>query len=658
MSESSAYPHLFSPLGLAGKRLRNRVVHAAMSLHMGAEGRVTEGMIRYHENRARGGAGLIVTEPLCFLRRQRIPHRPWVWDDGALDGLKRWAAAVESHDCRFLAQVWDPGRGRHEPGRNADAIGASALPDDLSWTVPRPLAAREVRELIEQWAEGARRLERCGFSGVEISAGHGHLFHQFLSPQANRREDDFGGSREARVRILVELVAASRAACGAGFIVGIKLPGDDGVPGGIGPDEAAAIARLLAAARAMDYACFAHGAHARTLEMHVPDDYAPRMPYLGVMRQLRAAIPGVPVVALGRITDPAEAEGILARGEAEMAGLGRALTVDAAWPRKASQGRAHAIRYCVSCNTCWGTIISHRPIACDNNPRIGEAEEVDWWPARAPRKKRVVVVGSGAAGMEAAWVAGARGHGVVVFGRSGETGGKARLRALLPGGESHSSVYDYQAAAAQRAGVKLELGMSASLDDVLALKPDAVVLAAGATMIPPEWLGAGAGLVCDLREAMPALLSRSGRQPGTAVLFDMDHTEGTYAAAELLHARFARVVLVTPRESLAQDAPLVTRQGILRRMSAKRIETMVLAEPRWSERFESGELECENVYTGERSVLREVAFLAYATPRRPDDALAAPLRARGIEVHLAGDCRAPRTMLAATADGHAIGNQL
>jgi hypothetical protein len=273
----------------------------------------------------------------------------------------------------------------------------------------------------------------------------------------------------------------------------------------------------------------------------------------------------------------------------------------------------------------------------------------------------VVVVGAGAAGMEAAWVAAARGHEVVVFGRSGAIGGKARLRALLPGGESHSSVYDFQAAAAQRAGVRLELGVSASLEDVLSLRPQAVVLAAGSTMIPPAWLAAepqAAELVPDLRQAIPALLSHAARQPGTAVLFDMDHTEGTYAAAELLHARFARVVIVTPRESLAQDAPLVTRQGILRRMSAKRIETVPLAEPRWSERFEAGELDCENVYTGERSVIRDVALLAYSTPRRPDEALAEPLRARGIEVHLAGDCRAPRTMLAATADGHAVGNSI
>src|ERR1043166_2075499 len=293
MQDPTAYPHLFSPFTLAGKRLRNRIVHASMSLYAGEDSRVTDRFIQYHANRARGGAALIVTEPLLMARHQKMGNRPRVWNDDNLDGLKRLADAIESEDCRRRGQVGDPGRGRHEPGRNPDAVGASGLPDDLSWTVPHALTADEIRRMLEEFAQSAGRLQRCGFSGVEISAGHGHLFHQFLSPRSNIRTDAYGGDCDRRVRLVAELIEGIRSVCGRAFIVGLKLPGDDGTLGGIDPQEAAAVASRLTATGSVDYVCFAQGAHAPSLEMHVPDGYGARIPYLPLIRKLRAAVNGV-----------------------------------------------------------------------------------------------------------------------------------------------------------------------------------------------------------------------------------------------------------------------------------------------------------------------------------------------------------------------------
>jgi 2,4-dienoyl-CoA reductase-like NADH-dependent reductase (Old Yellow Enzyme family)/thioredoxin reductase len=633
-----------------------------MTTLLGENTRVTDRLIQYHANRARGGAALIVTEPLSMAPHQTLPNKVRVWNDDNVDGLKRWAGAVESEDCRLLGQLQDPGRGRHAPGKNPAAVGASYLPDDISWTVPHALSADEIRRMTADFASSAQRLQRCGFSGVEISAAHGHLFHQFLSPWSNGRHDEYGGDLAGRTRFLMELTSALRETCGDGFIIGIKLPGNDGVRGGIGLEEASRITTQIARGGNVDYICFAQGSHARSLELHVPDGHGPRAPYLPLIRALREAACGVPVVALGRITDPAEADSIIERGDAELVALGRTLVADPAWLNKAAQGRAHDIRYCVSCNNCWDTTVTqHRPIACDNNPRVARNDEVDWRPASAPTRKRVVIVGAGVAGMEAAWVAAARGHHVTVYGRSSEVGGKTRLRARMPGGEALSSIYDYQHAQAAKFGARFELGVAVGAADLIALRPDAVVLACGAEMLVPPWVPAelrDANLVPDLRSAMSMLRGHAGHQPGNAVVVDTDHTEGTYAAAELLQTIFERVFVITPRESIAQDAALVTRQGIYRRFHEKRIEIVTCAEPRWSEGFEDGVFEYANVYAGDVESISDVAFLAYSSPRAPEAALAAPLRAAGIDVRLVGDCVSPRGVMAATAEGHAAGNSV
>lgn len=629
---------LFSPLRIGAHVLKNRIAQSALSSGYHRAHGVSDRHLWFYETRARAGAALIVTEALACHSRQNPGTRVAAFREASLDGLKRWAGAVEPHGARLVGQFVDPGRGRHHPGRSAQAIGASALPDDLSWTVPHALMPPEISRLVAELAETAHRLQRAGFSGVELSCGHGHLFHQFLSPASNAREDEYGGDLERRARLLREVLAAIRTACGKDFIVGMKLPGDDGVAGGIDPDRAAAIAAHFAATGMADYFAVAQGSHARSLEMHVPDRTYPPLAYRGITRRVRAASGGVPVFAVGRVSTPEEAEELIAADDADGVMLGRAMIADGEWVAKARERRSNDIRLCLGCNTCWESIIEGHGLACVVNPRIALRDEgAD--PPRAGVPKRVVVVGAGVAGLEAAWVAAARGHHVTLLGAG--SGGKLALHARLPGAEQLARLPDWQLRRAVNAGVSLRLGARADAEAVLALRPDAVVLATGSSMRVP----AGAR---DLRDVV-----RNPPAPGTlCVLYDADHTVGTYDAAEWLAAKFERVLLVTPREMIARDVSLVVRQRILRRLSLLRLPITLLHE---FSGFANRTATFRQVYNGDTLRIDGIELLACAMPRAPDQALLPALEAAGIAVRVVGDAMAPRGPLEAVAEGHAAG---
>ena len=653
----SNYPTLFSSWTLGGVPLRNRLAHASILTHLAKDGRPTDRLLNYLANRARGGAAMIVTEPLAMLSRLPPSNRVHAFSDDALPELTRLVDAVEEYGTRLIGQIQDPGRGRHQIGRNESAIGASALPDDLSWTVPRVLTGLEIHQLIEEWAIASRRLQRAGFSGVEISAGHGHLFHQFLSSHSNVRKDEFGGDRTGRTLFLVKLITRIRAMCGRPFIIGIKLPASDSIKGGIDCVEAAKIAKHIADCGELNYWTFAWGAHADSLWQHLPGEEGDRAPYLEQIKELRRAEPSIPTGALGYITDPNEAEKALTDGTADIVFLGRAMIADPAWGEKARQGREQEIRYCVSCNNCWRSTVEAGAVACDNNPAIGIKDEALWRPTKTLHQRRVVVVGGGVAGLEVAWIAAARGHSVSLLGSENGWGGKTRLHAELPGSENLSSVYDYQFLAAQREGVQLHAGF-ASMVDIQALEPDTVVLATGATMLVPSFVPeiyALEGLIPDLRQLVADFMILKTSGNGRLVIFDKDHTEMTYAAAEFLSHRFTEVIIVTPRDRLASDCSLINRQKIYSRLYRCGVKIITSSEPANLDKLEEGLVVIYNIYSGVAEDLTDISSITYSCSRSPNDGLVKPLEDGGYNVVRVGDCFAPRSLLAATGQGFEVG---
>ncbi len=653
MAGEQEFPTLFSEVAVGRHRLRNRIAHLATLTNLAAGNRVTDRLVDYHAARAAGGAAMSIVEGLA-VHPSSVPLTTCVtlFDDANGDGLKRLAAAGEAHDCRMLGQLWHVGR--QQLWNPIDSpVGVSDQPDAFSWTVPHVLREDEIAELVDAFVDGARRLKAAGFSGAELHGAHGYLITQFLSPWSNNRDDAYGGDLERRLRFVAEIIAGIRAACGDEFLLGLKMPAAEGVAGGIDGDEAERITRALAAG-GIDYFAYSQGNFSPSLEDHTPDMHYRPGPFLELHKRMRAAAGGVPVMAVGRVIDAAHAEHVLADGTADLVGLCRPLVADPALPLKAREGRAAEIRPCIFCNLCWGEIHAGKPLLCIHNPKVGAADEADWHPAPAATKRRVAVAGAGPAGLEAAWVAAARGHAVTLYGASAEPGGRLRLDAALPGRAEVAKVYEFQVAQAARHGVEMVLGQAVGVDEIAARRPDLVLLATGSEQRAVDGFEAD-GPVLSGRAAAAELTAETEPRGGTAVLFDMDHSDPTYALAELMAARFDALVLLTPRPLIARQTPHVNALGIYRRLYGAGVEIVTTATPL---SYLGGTVVYANPLSGAARRIDDVRLFVHATPRRAADTLYAPLRALGLEARLIGDARAPRNIFSAIHEGFHVANAI
>lgn len=479
---------LFEPWRLGPVMLRNRVMHAAVTTRYAEAGRVTVRLIAHHVARARGGAALIVTEPMNLLPGQSTPHKVRVLDETNAAGLAAWATAVRAAGAHLVAQLQHPGRGRLlAPGgaasavAAADAVAPSAIADDLSGLVPRALCTEEIEAMVADFAAAARRLRDAGFAGVEVSAGHGHLLHQFLAPRSNRRADRYGGDAAGRARVLTDLLQALREACGAEFLIGVKLPGDDGMPDGIDPTRAEAVTRLVHATGVPDYLVWCWGGHSQTLHRHLPTYLDPPAPYLEGTVALARAAPGIAAGALGSLRTPEEAERCVTEGGLDFVQLGRPLIADPGWVAKAATGRADEIRPCIACNVCWGGIAAGEPLDCTVTPTPLRAADGSAESRRcaATASRRVVVVGAGPAGLSAAIAAAERGHRVVVLGAGRHPARRLRAAASTPVAAGLAALADSLIRRAQRAGIEYRGGLHVEETTLRALSPEVVVWACG-----------------------------------------------------------------------------------------------------------------------------------------------------------------------------------
>lgn len=481
--------HVFSPYTIKNVTFPNRLVVSAMVTNFcNKDGSASERYIAYHEEKAKGGFGMIITEDYAIrVKGKGFSNVAGMWDDSLIDSHSELTRRVHQYDSKIIAQIYHAGRQTHQGVTGFPPEAPSAVPCPANKQIPHELTVEEIKDIEQDFADCARRCKQAGFDGIEIHGGHGYLVAEFMSSYSNKRIDQYGGSLTNRMRFPLEAIAAIRKAVGEEFIVGFRISADELVPGGRTKEDTKTIALMLEAA-GIDFLHVSAGVYGSSYAIAPPQ--AIKHGWLTDFAKEVKEIVHIPVITVGRINDPLIADQIIRSGKADFVTMARAPLCDPHMPEKARQGNFEEIRYCIACSQGrMGVLLKDKPIHCALNPMLGQ--EYKYINKQTDQFKKVLVVGGGPAGMQAAITAAEQGHQVILYEKNNCLGGQYRLAAIPPNkGEITSFLY-WQQIMLKKLGVNVILNQQVDKDLIENSDCDVVIVATGGKPIIPEISGVG-----------------------------------------------------------------------------------------------------------------------------------------------------------------------
>jgi 2,4-dienoyl-CoA reductase-like NADH-dependent reductase (Old Yellow Enzyme family)/thioredoxin reductase len=659
MSPHPRYPTVFSPIKLGPVELPNRYYFSPHGLPLTVGTGPSNDMVAYCTERVKdGGCGLVILS--CTVHDRGRHAQPCPYPSESVPAFRALADAVHAAGGKIFAQLWYNwnAAGHWQPFSPPAPIlapSSSQYAYGGMTTGTHPMTLQEIRLMDDVHRQTVGNLREAGFDGVEIHASHSGVLEQFLSPYFNNRDDEYGGSLEDRMRLLVETLRTARSAAGPDMAVGMRFNCDELVEGGLTTTDASEILQAISAQGLLDFVDLDIAMEPLQLKYGMPTVFVEEHVYKPYVEKVRGAAGTVPVLSvLGRVTRMADAEAALASGLCDMVGSTRELIAEPRFVRHAFDGTESLGRTCIACNWCLGGM-ADGAYGCSINPASYRERTwgVDSFDPAANRSK-VVVIGGGPGGLEAARVAALRGHAVTLFEARDKLGGALELWSRLPGREFYRHAPDWWESELDRLGVDVRKGKAASTEDVLRLSPDAVIVATGAAfsregrsgLVDRAIPGADKPFVYSPED----ILERGVRPAGRVAVLDGEGTHASSGIAELLARSGAEVTMIS-----SSFAPFSTRLAYAfeSELVAKRLAEADVAfrGATWVRAIGDRELRLFDVNSERESTLTDVDAVVLVTGRHSIDRLARELEGKVAQLFTIGDALAVRPFATAAFEG-------